>query len=158
MQKHYKLALIFFVTIFLYSCNEEKNSSSSIPFVKEAEIIIINSKSDTLRFDVELATTPYQQAQGLMNRYSLEDNQGMFFIFNNNIQHSFWMKNTYISLDIIFVNEDFKVLQIHENAFPLSEEAILSNEPCKYVLEIKGGLSSKLNIMPNDSIQLIKKP
>jgi len=155
MQKYLNLLSLLFL-IILFGCKQDKNLDSSIPFKKEATLEIINSQQDTLRFDVELATTAYQQAQGLMNRYTIEENQGMLFIFNNNIQQSFWMKNTYISLDIIFIDKNFKIIQIYENAFPLSEETILSDSPCKYVLEIKGGLSSKFNIKANDIVKLIR--
>lgn len=151
------LSIIFLIfSITLIGCKQD-SVTKGISFQKDAVIEIVRADGSLVSFDVELADTPEKQTQGLMFRYSMEDNQGMFFLFNSIIPHSFWMKNTYISLDIIFISEDYEILQIHHNTFPLSEEPILSDYPCKYVLEIKGGIAKKQNINPGDIVRLIKE-
>ena len=140
-----KILKLFLLILIITACSNN-NSSNEITFKKEAVVQIINSDGEELNFDVELADEPHKQAQGLMFRYKLEPNQGMFFIFKNNEQQSFWMKNTYLSLDIIFIDENFTIVQIHENAFPLSEEPILSDYPAKYVLEVLGGTAKQQSI------------
>jgi len=113
------------------------------------------TQSDTLLFDIEIADDRDKRAQGLMFRYKMEPNQGMIFVFDTSEILSFWMKNTFISLDMLFINEDFEIIQIHENAFPLSEEPIRSNYPAKYVLEILGGVSARKGINVGDVVRLV---
>ena len=132
----------------------ERNTRTDIPFKKQGTVSIINSADDEIIFDVEIADDLWKRAQGLMFRYKLEANQGMFFIFDFQEQQSFWMKNTYLSLDMIFVDEDFIIVDIHPNAFPLSEEPIISEQPAMYVLEVLGGTARRMNIKVGDRVEL----
>ena len=104
------------------------------------------------RFDVELAETPAQQAQGLMFREKMAADAGMLFVYDRPQPASFWMKNTLIPLDMIFIGADGRVVNIHERAVPHSLDAIPSAGPVKAILEINGGMSSRLGIRPGDRV------
>ena len=145
--------LIFLILMPHLSC-KQKPANNQINFKQDTTLKIITSDNQELHFDVELAIDDYQRERGLMYRYKLEQNQGMLFIFDRQEIRSFWMKNTYISLDMLFIDENFYIVDIHENAFPLSEESILSRVPAKYVFEIRGGLCRRLNIQIGDKIDI----
>ncbi len=102
---------------------------------------------DNADFVVELAKTPAERQQGLMFRESMPDDRGMLFIFDDVVPRSFWMKNTLIPLDMIFVDENWTVVHV-ANAVPCTADPCLSysSPPAKYVLEINGGLAEKSNI------------
>ncbi|MGB9707990.1 MAG: DUF192 domain-containing protein [Candidatus Pacearchaeota archaeon] len=100
-------------------------------------------------FDVEIASTPEARARGLMFRDSLEDNKGMLFIFPEENIYSFWMKNTSLPLDIIWINSQGKVVFISSNTQPCEEEPCLSiipDSPAKYVLEIRSGRAEQIGL------------
>jgi len=105
-------------------------------------------------FFVELADTPEKQIEGLMNRESLDENRGMLFIFDKEGIYSFWMKNTLIPLDIIWLNENKEVVFIKNNAQPCQNEcpAIKPDAEAKYVLEINSGLANKINLNLGDKL------
>jgi uncharacterized membrane protein (UPF0127 family) len=103
-------------------------------------------------FHVEIADDQAERARGLMYRRELDDDEGMFFDFGSEQRASFWMRNTYISLDMLFIRADGTIESIAERATPLSEKSIPSQGPVRYVLEINGGLSDALGIEPGDAI------
>lgn len=90
------------------------------------------------KLSVEIADTPSRRSTGLMNRDSLGENEGMLFKFPHRDHLRFWMKSTYIPLDIAFINDDGKITQIAE-MYPLSSRAIVAEQPCKYALEVNQG-------------------
>ena len=146
---------IFVIIVLPIACKQPPPpSNNQVPFKIDTTLKIINANNEIIEFDVELATDDYKKERGLMYRYNLEENQGMFFVFDFMEIRSFWMKNTYISLDMIFIDESFFIVDIHENAFPLSEASILSKVPAKYVFEVKGGLCRKMNIRVGDKIMI----
>lgn len=120
------------------------------PFVKEGELAVLDpsGKKIVQKFDIEIAQIPEERQQGLMYRKSMSDNQGMLFLFEYPEPQSFWMHNTYISLDIIYLNEKMEVVSIQKNAAPQSDKPLPSGKPAQYVLEINGGLCDKLGIKP----------
>jgi len=97
-------------------------------------------------FEVELAQTPEQHAQGLMNRDKMDENKGMLFIFDAEETHTFWMKNTKIPLDIIFMNENRTVVEIYEAEPCASDSCPIYSANAQYVLEINGGLAKTKSI------------
>jgi uncharacterized membrane protein (UPF0127 family) len=113
----------------------------------------IKSGGKTHKFIVEVARTPEQQAQGLMFRQSLAPNSGMIFLNEAPRPASFWMKNTLIPLDIIFIRPDGTIARIAENTVPLSLDPVPSLEPVSAVLEIAGGRASQLRIKPGDKVR-----
>jgi len=97
-------------------------------------------------FSVRLADTPAKRAQGLMYVESMPKDQGMLFIYPEPMPVSFWMKNTKISLDMIFLNSKGQIEYIHENAKPYDETVIHGGKDIQYVVEINGGLAEGLGI------------
>lgn len=123
------------------------------PFVKEGELRFLSPEGqERFRFDVEIADTDQSRMQGLMFRKSMKENQGMLFLMERNEPQSFWMKNTHISLDIIYVGEDKRVVSIQKNTLPFSEESLPSYKPAPYVVEVNAGLSDKLGIREGDQV------
>lgn len=112
----------------------------------------IVSKSGVHVFSVELAVTDAERAQGLMYRKELPPGQGMLFDFQREQEVSMWMENTYISLDMIFIRADGRILRIAENTEPLSRKIVSSGGPAKGVLEVIGGTARKLGIAPGDRV------
>jgi hypothetical protein len=112
----------------------------------------IATKSGVHVFSVELADNDAERAKGLMYRKELPEGQGMLFDFHREQDVSFWMQNTYISLDMIFIRGDGRILRIAENTEPLSTRLIPSGGPVRAVLEIIGGSARKLGIAPGDRV------
>ncbi|NAS11088.1 DUF192 domain-containing protein [Poritiphilus flavus] len=129
-----------------------------ITFTKEGELQIFDTATDSLitRFDIEIAESDYETQTGLMYREVLEPNHGMLFVFPDVAMHSFYMKNTNIPLDLIFIDEDLKIVSFQENAKPMDETGLPSKVPVQYVLEINAGLVQKFNLKVTDSISYQK--
>jgi uncharacterized membrane protein (UPF0127 family) len=119
---------------------------------QELQPLEIATKSGVQIFGVEMAVTPDEQAKGLMFRRELPEKQGMLFDFHREQPTSFWMKNTYIPLDMIFIRADGRILRIAENTVPLSEALVPSGGPVRAVLEVIGGTAKKLGIAPGDRV------
>ncbi|HEX3883064.1 MAG TPA: DUF192 domain-containing protein [Stellaceae bacterium] len=115
------------------------------------QLTIVTAKGD-LRFTVEIATTPAQHEQGLMYRHHIDPGTGMLFDFGHPTTTAFWMKNTLIPLDMLFVGADGRIVNIHERAVPMSEETIPSAGPVRAVIELNGGASARLGIKPGDRV------
>jgi uncharacterized protein len=112
----------------------------------------IVTKSGVQVFSVEMATTEEEKTTGLMYRKELPDGKGMLFDFSPAQQISMWMKNTYVSLDMIFIRPDGRILRIAENTEPLSTKIIPSGGLAKGVLEVVAGTAKKYGIQPGDRI------
>lgn len=119
------------------------------------------SKKDTLHLQttsgrhaiqVEIADTPQLQAHGLMFRRSLADNHGMLFIYKKPENVTMWMRNTYISLDMVFIDKSGRVIRIEHNTEPLSDEVIYSGGKALSVLELKAGQAAKLKLKAGDKV------
>jgi uncharacterized protein len=118
----------------------------------ELQPLEISGKSGVHTFAVEMALTPEDQARGLMFRRELPEGQGMLFDFQREQPATFWMKNTYVSLDMIFIRADGHILRIAENTVPLSEALVPSGGPVRAVLEVVAGTARKLGIAPGDRV------
>lgn len=112
----------------------------------------IRSGSDVHRFTVEVARTAEEQARGLMYREDLGPDEGMLFPFDPPRPASFWMKNTLIPLDMLFVRADGTIARIAANTVPLSLEQVAVSEPVAAVLELSGGRSAALGLRPGDRV------
>ena len=112
----------------------------------------IVTKNGVHVFSVELATTDKERETGLMYRKELPDGKGMLFDFSPEQQISMWMKNTYISLDMIFIRADGRILRIAENTEPQSLNIISSGGLAKGVLEVIAGTAQKYGIAPGDRV------
>ena len=122
------------------------------PAAAELQPLEIATKGGVHVFAVEMATTPEEQAKGLMFRRHLPEGQGMLFDFHQEQPASFWMKNTYIPLDMIFIRADGRILRIAENTVPLSEALVTSGGPVRAVLEVNAGTARKLGIAAGDRV------
>jgi uncharacterized protein len=112
----------------------------------------IASKSGVHVFSVEIADNDAERAKGLMYRKELPEGQGMLFDFHREQEVSFWMQNTYVPLDMVFIRADGRILRIAENTEPLSTKLIPSGGPVRAVLEVIGGTTRKLGIAPGDRV------
>jgi uncharacterized protein len=117
-----------------------------------AESLQIETTKQTLVFDVEIADTQEERRIGLMNRESLPNNGGMLFIFEEVIFAQFWMKDTKIPLDILYIGEDGIIKGIHANALPNDETPIPPPAPALAVLEIAGGSAESLGIVAGNKV------
>jgi uncharacterized protein len=118
----------------------------------EFQPLEIAGKTGVHTFLVEMAVTPEETSRGLMFRRSLPEGQGMLFDFQRDQELSFWMKNTYIPLDMIFIRGDGRILRIAENTEPLSERLVPSLGPARAVLEVIAGTARKLGLAPGDRV------
>ena len=103
-------------------------------------------------FDVELALTPDQRAQGLMFRHSMAATAGMLFVYERPEQRAMWMKNTLIPLDMLFIDKGGVIVRIQQRTVPFSLQAIASGQPVTAVLELNAGTTSRLSIKPGDRV------
>ena len=139
------------------SCKTESKSAiktETISFTKEGELKVLSTETDSIKanFDIEIAETEYETQTGLMYRKSMKADRGMLFVQPTEALQYFYMKNTEIPLDIIYINSGMKIVSFQKNAQPFNENTLPSNVPAKYVLEINAGLSDQLGLQVGDSI------
>jgi len=118
----------------------------------DPRVVEIASKTGVHAFAVEMATTDAERSQGLMYRKELPEGQGMLFDFQRDQEVAFWMKNTYVPLDMIFIRSDGRIMRIAENTEPLSEKLVPSNAAVRGVLEVIAGTTRKLGIAVGDRV------
>ncbi len=122
-------------------------------FRKDGELTFQTSEGNYIsQIDIEIADDMVERAVGLMYRDEMKENQGMFFIFPREEYQSFWMKNTVLSLDILFINKKNEIVTIHKSTVPFSEESYPSTAPAIYVLEVNAGYTEKYGIKEGDKI------
>ncbi|MGY9001014.1 MAG: DUF192 domain-containing protein [Rhodospirillales bacterium] len=114
--------------------------------------VLINSVKGKHQFEVEMAITDQQHAQGLMYRRSMAANAGMLFDYGTPQRIRMWMRNTFIPLDMLFIDGNGKIINIAERTVPRSETVIGSKEYVRAVLELNGGTVSRLAIKPGDLV------
>jgi uncharacterized protein len=127
-------------------------STADVAKAAELQTLEIASKTGVHVFQVEMAVTPEEKEHGLMFRRELPEGQGMLFDFQFDQNVAFWMKNTYIPLDMLFIRADGRILRIAENTEPMSERNIPSGGPVRAVLEVIGGTAKKLGIAAGDRV------
>lgn len=138
------------------SSSESDNYKDNRPtFVKEGEVVFLKKDTDEVikKIEVEIADNDAERAKGWMFRAEMPDSIGMLFIFEESEPQAFWMKNTLISLDIIYVNEKKQIVSIQKNAKPYSEESLPSNGNAQYVIEVNGGWCDKYGIGAGDVVR-----
>ncbi len=124
-------------------------------FTKEGTLSLISSETGEAikQIDIEKAENDQERAIGMMFRKSMGDTQGMLFLFDEIKPQSFWMKNTFIPLDIIFIDENKKINTIHPNATPHSETSLPSNGNAQFVLEVRGGFCQDYGVKVGDIVE-----
>ncbi len=128
-------------------------SSQSAEITFKRSTLVIETAARAIKFDVDLALNEAERSHGLMFRKKLEPYEGMLFDFHQEAPVSFWMKNTLIPLDMIFIAADGTIRHIHANATPLSTDTIPSEFPVRGVLEINGGSARLLGIKAGDKVK-----
>lgn len=121
---------------------------------QKVTITFYNDKTDVASFEAEIANTVALRETGLMNREKLDKDKGMLFVFPDSEVRFFWMKNTAIPLDIIYINAKKKVVHIVKEARPYDLTLLSSRLPAKYALEINGGLSDRLGLEAGQKIRI----
>lgn len=149
------VAWIFF-TVFPIGGPESRRPSADRPtateyepkFRKDGELFFVQPEAgDTIKqIDIEIADEPEEREYGMMYRKSMDPNTGMLFLMGEERQQSFWMKNTYVSLDILYLNDDLEVVSIQKNAEPLNTRSLPSEGPASHVLEVTGGFTDQFGI------------
>lgn len=161
--KHIKCYLFVLAGLLVLqlSCKEDAKKvirTEPITFKKEGELTLYRAETDSIitKLDIEIADTDYETQTGLMYRNAMAENQGMLFIFPDATIHSFYMKNTEIALDILFIDEDLRIISFHKNARPFDETGLSSQIPVQYVLEINAGMMEKWSLEVGDRLEFIR--
>lgn len=134
--------------------DDSQSNKINIPFSKQGTLAFIGKTgNDTISvIDIEVADNDQRRARGLMYRSQLPADAGMLFIFDEEDMQSFWMKNTYIPLDMLFVNAGNEIVTIHANTTPLQEWNYASTKPALYVVEVNAGYCARKKIAEGDKI------
>ena len=151
-------------TILWWSCKDNASATNAIntknvvpkepQFVKEGELTLYDAAGQVRsQLDIEIADTPRRRELGLMYRRSMPDTVGMLFVFEQQQQQAFWMKNTFISLDILYINNQNQVVSITPRTVPLTETSVPSKQPAIYVLEVIGGYCEQHGIQEGDLME-----
>ncbi len=117
------------------------------------DAVEIKGDFGTARFRVAVADDPRERGKGLMNVSRMPPSKGMLFLYEEPQHATFWMKNTLIPLDMIFMDETGKITRIHENAVPMDETVIDGGKDVRAVLEINGGMARKIGIAEGDALR-----
>ncbi len=127
--------------------NDPNSKHPEVPFVSEGELSFVDKSGKTVqKIEIEIADDDRQREQGLMWRRSMAESRGMVFIFPEESPQRFWMRNTYIPLDIIYVNSKMEIVSIQKNCKTLNDVGLPSNAPAQYVVEVIGGFSDRHGI------------
>jgi len=142
----------------LIGCNEGSSSSTSqrtdIPFTPTGLLELVDAEGSVITsVAIEIARGDSARARGLMDRTSLPNRGGMLFFDESERDQTFWMKNTLIPLDIIFIDADSQVVNVGKNTRPLSEDRVSSTAPAQYVLEVKAGFADTYGIDSTTSVR-----
>jgi len=146
-------------TTGFYGCDTPAEKETDRPrpagpqFQKEGILHFISAEGDTLRtIDIEIADTESERTIGMMHRRSMPDTQGMLFIFEEEERRSFWMRNTLIGLDLLYIRANGEIESIAKYAVPLDERSIPSKGPALYVLEVFEGFCDRHGIQEGGRI------
>jgi uncharacterized membrane protein (UPF0127 family) len=147
-----RAAICIFVFLFFPLFASKANVGTLSAKENVCRLMIQNTKGGKVSLSVEIADNEFRRRKGLMFRQTLPRNAGMLFVFEYEQRLSFWMKNTYIPLDMIFIRGDGRIHRIAEHTEPLSEKMVPSNGPVRGVLEVIAGTARKLGIAPGDRV------
>ncbi len=164
MTRFHTLLTIAATCALVVGCTGPANSGKSIggcqagmasgqsPAGLDVITLCISSKGKTRGFKTEIARTSAEQAKGMMFRTTIADDEAMLFPFSEAKVASFWMRNTVVPLDIIFIRADGSIESIAENTIPYSTDSVVAGEPVSAVVEVRGGLTAELGISAGDTV------
>jgi len=145
----FTLVAVLLAMDFFASCDRKPSAPGPD---KSNAVVLRNAEGEDWTVSVEIARTPAERAEGLMYRWSLEDDHGMLFIFDDVEVRSFWMKNTRIPLDMIFIGPDKKIVGIVREAEPYTTQSRTVGVPSQYVLEVYGGEAEEHGLSAGDRV------
>jgi len=136
------------------TASAEVVTAETIPFTTEGRLAVIQDGDSTVALDIEIADTDSARERGMMQREGFpNDRSGMLFIFDEEQPRSFWMSNTPVALDIIFVSADSQIVNIAKYTTPFSNERYRSGEPAQYVLETPAGFADSHGLLEGDRLR-----
>lgn len=145
---NFKRSYIPFILLFLLFI------TYASPVNKKCQLLLRSAAGEKIRLNVELADTPAEREKGLMFRKSMKESDGMLFVFDDEQKLNFWMKNTYIALDIAYIDKNGIINEIYRMK-PLDVSVIYNSiKPAKYALEVNSGWFGRHNIKPGSEIEL----
>jgi len=147
-----RLASFLFAFVLLGSAAYAQDITGPQPTLPQSPLTIDTGEAYQ-RFVVELADDPYETQRGLMFRRDVPPDEGMLFDFGTDLERAFWMKNTLVSLDMLFIRSDGVIHRIAANTVPLSEVPVPSFGPVSAVLELAAGRAAELGIEPGDTVR-----
>jgi uncharacterized membrane protein (UPF0127 family) len=143
-----------FVPTVKQSPMDSSTESPSDPFRHDGQVVFSSQTGARLsEIAVEIADRDESRTQGLMGRTMLQEDRGMLFLFDDSEPRSFWMANTPLPLDIIFVGPDYRIVKIHRSTSPFSEESLESGAAARYVVEVNGGYCARHGVSEGDRIE-----
>ncbi len=144
----------------IYSVLPHAKKNMGPKFQKEGTLQFLDETSSNVlaSIDIEIAETDDDRTRGMMWRRSMEEEQGMLFLMERQEMQAFWMLNTYIPLDIIFIDENFRIVTIRKNAVPQTLDQVPSSQPALYVLEVNGGYCDRHEIKEGHFIKYQRTP
>lgn len=148
------LIVLFVIVVIVLNTGSSKPPApvKDIPFREDATLSFIRDGDLLDTITIEIVEKPAEIQRGLMFRESMREDRGMLFIFPQSKVQSFWMRNTHIPLDIIFINGAREILKIARHTKPLTDTPIVCERPAKYVLEVNAGFAEEYDIQPGDRI------
>jgi uncharacterized membrane protein (UPF0127 family) len=146
-----KTFFLAFMALFLFACDNNTVVAQDQSNVHDLTIISRDGKEH--KFNVEIAITASEQRNGLMGRTQMDADKGMLFFFTEEGERGFWMKNTLIPLDMIFIKADGTIHRVHDSAKPNDLTSVKSQGPVSAVLELNGGTAKTLNIQAGDTVK-----
>jgi len=155
-KRYLLLGLLALAVLSFILMSIPRNPPASGPrFTDEGDLTIYRSASQeaVVEIDIEIADTEETIVKGLMYRSTMEDTQGMLFVMPAVKPQAFWMLNTYISLDIIFVGLDKRIVKIRESTTPKSTDQVTSEAPAAFVLEVNAGFAAKHGLREGDRLE-----
>jgi uncharacterized membrane protein (UPF0127 family) len=148
---HSLMALVVLSGLALDSCKRDVRPTAP----REAAVRLLRRDGSAARVVVELAKSEPERTRGLMHRTSLAAGHGMLFLFERPSRLKFWMKNTYIPLDMIFIDEQRRVVAVEENAEPLTLEPRGPDRDAQFVLEVPGGWARENGVEPGTAVEFV---
>lgn len=147
----FRTSIELFLLVMMLVCHSVQTEANTTPRLPQTPLSI-HTASGAVEFQVELVATPEERKTGLMFRKDLGRNEGMLFDYQENRRVTMWMKNTLISLDILFITAAGKIVRIAADTEPLSLSQIPSGSPVRAVLELRGGTAEFFGIEPGDRV------
>lgn len=152
MNKIFFIAAFLAVSVLAIAPENRLFAAETAPAFRK-DSLLIGTRNGDIPFDIEIAETPREQEYGYMNRANIPENHGMLFIFKRDIPIQMWMKNTPLSLDMLFIDKTGNIIHIAKNAEPNSLKIVSANRPTRAVLELLGGVSDKRGIKVGDVVK-----